>query len=203
MTELTVRPATLEDADTVAEVVADAFVHDPSVVAMLGRGRDVHSVLAALVRLQIASLFLPHGAVDVAEHDGRVVGAGLWLAPDAPGLLAEARQLPAYLRLLRTRLPAAIIQEVNSARCRPRFRHWYLNMLAVSPDQQGNGVGAALLDRRLAEIGDDQPSYLEASSDGSARLYARHGFVQLGPVPLVNRRLLQGMWRPAARTMKQ
>ena len=48
MTELTVRPATLEDADTVAEVVADAFVHDPSVVAMLGRGRDVHSVLAAL-----------------------------------------------------------------------------------------------------------------------------------------------------------
>lgn len=203
MNELTVRAATPADTDTVADVVADAFVHDPSVEAMLGRGREVRGVLTGVLRLQIDTLFLPHGAVDVAERDGRVVGAGLWLSPDAPGLLAEARQLPAYVRIVRGRLPMAMVQECISARRRPRFSHWYLNMLAVTTDQQGRGVGASLLEHRLAVIGEQHASYLEASTDGSARLYARHGFVHLGPVPLVNKRLLQAMWRPAARTMKQ
>jgi GNAT superfamily N-acetyltransferase len=60
-------------------------------------------------------------------------------------------------------------------------QHEFLALLAVSPDAQGGGLGAALLKVRhdvLDEAG--IPAYLEASSLRSRQLYLRNGYVDLG-----------------------
>ena len=52
--------------------------------------------------------------------------------------------------------------------------------------------------RVLFQIGDaaGQPAYLEATTDANKRLYLRHGFVELDPLPLPdNGPVLYPMWR--------
>jgi GNAT superfamily N-acetyltransferase len=56
--------------------------------------------------------------------------------------------------------------------------HWHLAILAVRPDRQGRGTGAALLAACHAVL--DQvpgpPAYLEASSSRARDLYLAHGY---------------------------
>jgi GNAT superfamily N-acetyltransferase len=56
--------------------------------------------------------------------------------------------------------------------------HHYLAMIAVRPDRQGAGVGAALLRSYLQSIDGQEraPAYLEASSQRVHGLYLRHGY---------------------------
>lgn len=56
----------------------------------------------------------------------------------------------------------------------PDDRPWYLATLAVAPDAQGRGHGTRLLEHGLDRC--DGGCYLETSTDGAARLYARMGF---------------------------
>lgn len=76
-------------------------------------------------------------------------------------------------------------------------RHHHLALLAVAPDRQGKGTGSLLLDhhhRRLDRSG--TCAYLEASSPRSRALYARHGYVDLGPpIDLPDGPRLWPMWR--------
>jgi len=56
----------------------------------------------------------------------------------------------------------------------------YIAFMAVDPKHQGQGLGSLLL-KRVCEDADEkgQHLYLEASSEGSRRVYARHGFQDL------------------------
>lgn len=186
-----------------ARLVAKAFEHEQWVESVLGFGEEVPQKLTRLVSLMLRHQYLPHGAVDLALDGDELVGAALWSAPDGDKLTTRLAMLPAYLRLLGPRLARAMRIESMSSRMSPNFPHWYLSMLAVAPNQQGRGIGSVLLNYRLALLPEDQPVYLEASSEGSARLYARHGFVTLGQVPLGGGRAMQGMWHPAARTLRE
>jgi GNAT superfamily N-acetyltransferase len=58
-------------------------------------------------------------------------------------------------------------------------------MLAVAPDWQGRGIGSALL-RAHHQLLDRHgtPGYLEAADQRSRRLYARHGYHDVDPLPL-------------------
>jgi ribosomal protein S18 acetylase RimI-like enzyme len=59
----------------------------------------------------------------------------------------------------------------------PRFAHWYLPWLAVRPERQGAGLGAALLREGLARVdADGLPAYLETPNPRTIPLYERHGF---------------------------
>lgn len=52
-----------------------------------------------------------------------------------------------------------------------------VGFLGVKPESQGKGVGSALLDALIDDAHSrGVPAYLEATSEGSARLYARKGF---------------------------
>lgn len=76
-------------------------------------------------------------------------------------------------------------------------RHAYLPLVAVHPDRQGQGVGAALLGHALAGL--DRaglPAHLEASSARSVGLYQRLGFTPLPDgVALPGGPRLYPMWR--------
>ena len=65
----------------------------------------------------------------------------------------------------------------------PTERHWCLPVMGVDVAKQGGGLGSALL-RHAAERCDRDglPAYLEATNPRNARLYAAHGFEELGVI---------------------
>jgi ribosomal protein S18 acetylase RimI-like enzyme len=82
----------------------------------------------------------------------------------------------------------------------PEEPHHHLAFLAVREDQQGRGLGSALLTdhhRHLDERG--VPAFLEASSTRARDLYARHGYQPHGePYQVPNGALFYPMWRDPA-----
>ncbi|MFF2522553.1 GNAT family N-acetyltransferase [Streptomyces liangshanensis] len=79
--------------------------------------------------------------------------------------------------------------------------HQYLPFVAVLPDRVGEGLGTALLTDRLDDL-DRQgvPSFLEASNERSAKLYARLGYAHLDvTTDLPGGPSLYPMWRDPAR----
>src|SRR5262249_6507608 len=128
-------------------------------------------------------------------------GAALWLNidPASPPAAEMSEELlaracgPSFPRM-RT------VLELLDA-CHPRqHRHGYVPFIGVRPARQGNGLGAALLQDRLAALdAAGVPAYLEASSARSQRLYQRLGFAPLHTtVTFPNGPPLFPMWRPAA-----
>lgn len=77
--------------------------------------------------------------------------------------------------------------------------HHHLAILAVRPDQQGRGIGSALLAAHHASLdGRGVPAYLEASSPRNRELYLRHGYTDRGgPIRLPGGPALYPMWRPS------
>ena len=85
----------------------------------------------------------------------------------------------------------------------PHEPHWYLATLGTAVEQQGKGVGGALM-RPVLEHCDAEgiPCYLESSKERNVPFYRRHGFEVVKEVPLPGEGpLLWTMWRepqPAA-----
>lgn len=68
----------------------------------------------------------------------------------------------------------------------------------MDPIYQGRGYGSALMKRALQQIDDTpRPAYLDATSEGSAALYERHGFERLGVVQVGLSPPFVSMVRPA------
>jgi GNAT superfamily N-acetyltransferase len=78
----------------------------------------------------------------------------------------------------------------------PAEPHLLLQILAVMPEEQGRGVGSALM-RTVLERADREglPAYLEATSDRNRALYERHGFEYRGPLRVPGGPTLNAMWR--------
>jgi GNAT superfamily N-acetyltransferase len=63
--------------------------------------------------------------------------------------------------------------------------HHYLAFLAVAPARQGQGIGTRLLHAHHQLVDRDRlPSYLEATGQRNAALYARHGYLREQPLPI-------------------
>ncbi|MEV4508402.1 GNAT family N-acetyltransferase [Dactylosporangium sp. NPDC049525] len=63
--------------------------------------------------------------------------------------------------------------------------HDYLAFLGVAPAAQNQGLGSRLLrEHHRVTDGDGVPAYLEATGRRNAALYARHGYVDTGEVPI-------------------
>ena len=67
----------------------------------------------------------------------------------------------------------------------PHEPHWYLASLGTAVDQQGKGVGSALMRPVLADCDrEGLPCYLESSKERNVPFYRRHGFEVVQEVPL-------------------
>lgn len=76
--------------------------------------------------------------------------------------------------------------------------HWYLLGLAVHPDHQGKGWGAALLAHGLERARvEEAPCYLETTNPANLQFYERHGFTPCGhrPTSAANPELWGMLWR--------
>jgi GNAT superfamily N-acetyltransferase len=124
---------------------------------------------------------LPFGEVWAALDDGAIVGAAGWLPEGAypPSRWRAARQLVAAWQALLTphTFRDGLRYLTETEKLHPKGPHWYLAVIGVEPERQGEGLGGKLLDAvlgRLDETG--MPGYLETSTEGNVAWYRHHGF---------------------------
>jgi len=132
----------------------------------------------------------------VREDTGEVVGIAYWMRPgrrhkDVDRSKMDDEELEAwegwnvekYSSLYRAfqRQMDEVLAKRGESGC------WYLEILAIHPGYQRQGVGSRLLDHHFTLVDSpDQttvtaPAYLESSPEGN-RLYKSKGFVEVGEV---------------------
>ncbi len=156
---------------------ADAYMASQSVVSAIcgqafGRG----------------SVFFTHG----------YTAAALWLPA---GVGPDEARLAAALEALvpADRFDTALrIFEAMEAH-HPHEPYWDLPLLAVDPAHQGQGLGAALMERSLRRIDEDAAvAYLVSSNPRNIPLYERFGFDVIGEIQFGTAPAIHPMRRDAA-----
>jgi GNAT superfamily N-acetyltransferase len=170
-----VRVAALEDHPALTEVLARAFDDDPILRWVFPRAR---------ARARYGPEFFRWSLWRCADQRvtwttaGRA-GAAIWALPDRWQVT-----LPQLGRLVRrlgrgvgVRGPIVTWGFAGIERNHPRDRHLYLAVLGVEPEQQGAGLGSALIAPGL-ELCDREgmPAYLETGKERNLAFYGRHGF---------------------------
>ncbi len=196
--DMTIGPAGPERRDDVAAVLADAFADDPVYTWMQPDRARRHAGLAAFFVTE-ADAMLAHGCSLATPH----ADAAVLVVPHDRlhrPLMSQAVHLPTYLRLFGRSLPRAAGLEAALTRRHPRHPHLYVANVGVAAHARGQGLGTRLLEAVFAQAdATGLPTYLEATTPDSARLYRRLGFVTHDVVRPYGSPPLELMTRPPAR----
>jgi ribosomal protein S18 acetylase RimI-like enzyme len=148
---------------------------------------------------------LPFGEVWAALDDGAVVATAAWL-PEGAYPVSRWREVRltvgAWGALLTPGTVGDGLRYLNAtAKLHPKEPHWYLAVIGVEPERQGQGLGGQLLAEVLDRLdATGVPAYLETSTEANVAWYRHHGFeVQQEARPARAGPPLWTMWRePAA-----
>lgn len=119
------------------------------------------------------------GTADSVDDCG---GVALWLPPNV-GSNDEA-----IAAIASEAVPEPNQEEVFSVlgqmgEYHPTEPLWYLPLIGVDVPKEGRGVGSAMLRHAAIRCDrDNLPAYLEATNPRNKRLYAAHGFEELGVI---------------------
>ncbi len=179
-----------------AAQLAKTFYDDPVTSHIFRNEARRDAGLRAYFRTQMKADYLPFGGCYVAEG---YVGSAIWAPAGKPyqsglsGILTMLPVLPYVFANLRTTLRLLALVESKH----PREPHWYLASLGTAVEQQGKGVGGALMRPVLAHCdAEGLPCYLESSKERNVPFYRRHGFEVVEEVPLPgDGPTLWTMWR--------
>ena len=179
-----IRNGEAADLDLLADLFSDSFANDPIMNWVIPR-TDLYPGFFNII---IDGVYLPRGITHL-DDDGR--GASLWLPA------GEDFEMPLRLSLIGMILrliasngfgPIKNIRQQGDffARYHPKEPHYYLQFIGARQQNQGQGVGSALLKegtRLCDEVG--MPAYLESSNILNVPLYQRHGFevIHEGEIP--------------------
>ena len=166
--------------EQVAEALTCAFQPDPLYTYAFPdperRTRMMRMLWRALVKYTLlygdgyttpdvkgVACWLPPG--DTVMTAWRTLRSGLWIMPVRAGR-EERRRFFGVLGHL---------DEIHKRTM--SIPHWYLLLLGVDPDLQGQGVGGKLIAPVLARADDERlPCYLETQTERNVRFYRKHGF---------------------------
>ncbi len=174
--ELRVRRAKDTEAAQVKSVIARAFDDDPFVNFCVAQDKRRASRVYDMMDMayQIANA---HNEVYTAEG---VPGAAYWTPPgkNKLSIAAQLRLMPAMRRAITLRrIPSISKAFAAIEKKHPHEPHWYLSVLGVDPDRQGQGFGTTLMQPVLEMCDrDGTPAYLESSKEQNVPLYERNGF---------------------------
>jgi GNAT superfamily N-acetyltransferase len=175
------RRATAADLEIVTTIVTRAFATDPiwSVALARADGSTAHQsdhwrryVRDAIGQrwvwlsdgMEATSVWIPPGGHELSERSAASLGPWLEEALGAGGR-------DAYLEL------SARFEAAHP----PEPAHYYLTLLATSPEHRGRGVGMALLAENLATIdAQSRAAYLESTNPANDHRYERVGFRPIG-----------------------
>lgn len=174
--ELRIRRARASEAEQVKSVIARAFDDDPfvnwAVAQDARRARRIYDFMGLAYQMTF-----PHN--EVYSADG-APGAALWAPPGKAktGILQQGRLLPGVIRATTLRRLPSVMRGFNAVeKVHPHEPHWYLAVLGVDPEKQGQGIGTALMQPVLEMCDrDGTPAYLESSKEKNVPLYERNGF---------------------------
>jgi ribosomal protein S18 acetylase RimI-like enzyme len=174
-----VREAGIGDLAQLSATLADAFATDPIMRWLIPRQRGRDTRLRRLFALELAHYVFPSGRVLTT---GDFHGASLELPPGKWKMLGMPLSAAiAWVRVFGMRLPQASRTQAGFERDHPQEPHYYIRYVGVATGFQGKGLGTALLRPTLDRCDRERlPAYLEASSERSAALYERLGFVHVG-----------------------
>jgi GNAT superfamily N-acetyltransferase len=174
-----VRTAAADAVPKVAAVLADAFINDPVYAWLLPGSLRLQTRLRTMFAAEMEHYVVPNGTVwTTFGYDGAVteLPPGGWEMPKS----FTGKEALKWMRAFGTRLPlAGRVQRAMEER-HLREPHFYVRTVGVRTALQGQGVGSALMQPTL-ERADSAglPTYIEASSERSAALYERLGFVHM------------------------
>jgi GNAT superfamily N-acetyltransferase len=196
-TPVSVRPARADDFGSLAAMLARAFYDDPVTAWFYpdAARRMKHARRFFGIRLrQLADQKLIYTTSELS-------GAALWTLPgrwreDLRQSLMLLPMLPVLLpRIVRS---TAAVREIE--RRHPVVPHFYLSVIGTEPEQQGGGIGSALLGPVLQRCDSDGVgAYLECSKEGNVDFYARQGFALTERIELPEGPPLWLMWREPRR----
>ena len=164
-----------------AAALADAFSKD-LVFTFLRPGRlRQRARLRAMLAVEMEQYVLANGGTvwTTSGFDGAVaeLPPGAWEMPKS----ATGKEALRWMWAFRTRLPRAMRVQRAMAERHLREPHFYVRTVGVRTALQGQGVGSALMQPTLARADSAAlPTYIEASSERSAALYERLGFLHMG-----------------------
>jgi ribosomal protein S18 acetylase RimI-like enzyme len=166
------------DNERAISTIVTAFSGDPALRWVLPDPQQYLTYGPEFVRRFCGNAFEDKSAFSGEDF----LGAALWLRPgvgsDDDGLV----------ELIQQGVPEKDQPKVfeffgEMEKYHPHEPVWYLAMIGVDPTGQGRGLGSALLTHALAEVDREaKPAYLEATTERSRDLYARHGFEVTGTI---------------------
>jgi GNAT superfamily N-acetyltransferase len=162
----------------VAAALADAFINDPVYTWMLPRTLRLKPRLRTMFAAEMEQYVLPNGGTvwTTSDHDGAVceLPPGAWEMPKS----FTGKEALKWIRAFGTRLLlAGRVQRAMEER-HLHEPHFYVRIVGVRTASQGQGVGSALMQPTLQRADSaGLATYIEASSERSAALYERLGFV--------------------------
>lgn len=163
--------------------LAAAFFDDPTSRFLLPREQSRDRWLQLIHEASLRHV-LSEGHVQAI--DGDEVSGVIGLVPPGRYPLPTTRFLrhivPIILQLPTGGFPLgravrALQAQAMIDRLHIKEAHWYVAVLGVLPERQGEGLGRALLDPALARADRDRlPTYLETSNERNLTFYGRFGF---------------------------
>ncbi|MEU3460571.1 GNAT family N-acetyltransferase [Streptomyces sp. NPDC006733] len=194
MSGIAIRQADIAEEETVARLLATVFDELP-LHAWLVPVRERHpEIFPRFFRILVAHA-LRHGTVHVTDD---LRAAAVWLPEPSPAIDGYDDLLAAACQEHVGRFHE-LDEAMAAAQPADRGAFEHLAFLVVHPDLQGNGTGSRLLRQHLATLDRaGRPSYLEATSPASRKLYLRHGYTDLGePLALpFDPEAMYPLWRP-------
>jgi RimJ/RimL family protein N-acetyltransferase len=173
-----VREAGVGELAQLSSTLADAFATDPILRWLFPSERRGDTRLRRLISLELAHYVFPAGRV-LTTDDFR--GGSLELPPVRWKMTMPLSGAIGLVRVFGMRLPQASRLQRFFERNHLQEPHYYIRYVGVATRFQGQGLGSALLRPTLDRCDrEGLPAYLEASSERSAALYERLGFVHLG-----------------------
>jgi len=169
------------EARRAGEVAARAFRDDPLFAALIPDRVTLRETLPHLFEFAIRYA-IRYG--EVYSTSERLQGVTAWLPHDRVkipllrALRAGVLRLVSHVDLDILMKFLAMDVAVEEAHFRlADFPHWYLSLIAVEPDLQGQGIGSLLLKPMLARLDRElQPCYLETQNPGNVSMYEHYGF---------------------------
>jgi len=126
-------------------------------------------------------------------------GAALWGPPGKPrlsGIRGLLALVPLAPRVAGPTLPRALRLLGRLDALHPTEAHWYLSTIGTDPDQQGRGVGSALMAPGLERCdAEGVRAYLESSKEANLPFYRRFGFEVTSEIVTEGGPTIWQMWR--------
>jgi ribosomal protein S18 acetylase RimI-like enzyme len=167
--------------DQAADLLARSFETTPDYIHIFPDPHTRRDALRGFMRAPVRDS-QAEGNCWVATDGTMMLGVAAWQAPGRyPWSLGRnLRALPAIMSVLR-HAPGSFRDLLKFGSTIdshfPDTRLWYLQVVGVSPEAQGLGVGSALLEPAFDLADRDRvPCYLETSNEKAVPFYLRAGF---------------------------